>query len=215
MPSLKLKRQALHGAFWSFAERFGQQGVQFFVSILLARVLDPKDFGLVAILAIFRALGQTCVDSGFSQALIWKQNLTLRDESTVFWFNLAMAGLMAVAFNFSAPWIATFFREPILVPMARVFALLLVVDSLGNVQNALLQKELAFQRRMLATLVSVLVSGAIGIGMAINGFGVWSLVGLSVSGSVSRVMMLWAVRRWLPLFNHLHTQIQICTSQHF
>jgi len=86
-----LKQQSLQSAFWSFVERFGQQGIQFAVSIVLARLLTPTAFGIVGMLTLFRAVAQTFIDSGFSQALIWKQDATRRDESTVFWFNVAAA----------------------------------------------------------------------------------------------------------------------------
>jgi O-antigen/teichoic acid export membrane protein len=195
-----LKKQALHGAFWSFAERFGQQGIQFVVSIILARLLTPAAFGIVGMLTIFFALAHAFIDSGFSQALIWKQDTTRRDESTVFWFNVAIAIGMALLLALCAPWISLFFREPLLTPMVRVMAGILIIDSLGNVQNAQLQKNLQFGKRMIAMLVSIVVSGIVGLGMALKGYGVWSLVGLQVSASISRVGMLWFVGKWSPLF---------------
>ncbi len=196
MPSLK--KQAVHGAFWSFTERFGQQGIQFAVSIVLARLLAPKDFGVLGMLVVFIALAQSVIDSGFGQALIQRQNATHTDESTVFWFNLASGLVMASALFLAAPWIAAFYDTPLLVPITRVFSLNLIINSFGIVQNALLTKELAFKKRMKASIASLVASGMVGISMAWLGFGVWSLVGQQLTANMVRTAGLWMVHPWRP-----------------
>jgi len=198
--SSSLKKQALHGAFWSFTERFGQQGVQFFIAIILARLLEPKDFGVLGMLALFVALAQSVVDSGFGTALIQKQDATHTDESTVFWFNLVVGLVMAGALFFAAPLIAGFYNVPLLKPITRVFSLNLIISSFGIVQDALLIKELAFKRRMKAALVSVVVSGLVGIFMAFRGFGVWALVAQGLVMNGVRTAGLWVVHPWRPAF---------------
>jgi len=199
--SSSLKKQALHGAFWSFTERFGQQGIQFVVSIIIARLLEPRDFGILGMLALFMALAQSVIDSGFGQALIQKQDADHTDESTIFWFNLmtgvAMAGILFMA----APWIAAFYDTPLLQPITRVFCLNLVINSFSIVQNALLMKELAFKQRMIPVLSSILVSGVVGVTLAWMGFGVWSLVLQGLVGNIVRTAGLWMVHSWRPSFS--------------
>lgn len=195
-----LKKQALHGAFWSFTERFGQQGVQFFISIILARLLEPEDFGVLGMIMIFSALAQSVVDSGFGMALIHKQDADHTDESTVFWFNLLAGLVMAGTLFFAAPWIAGFYNVPLLKPITQVFSLNLIINSFGIVQNSLLIKELAFKKRMKPILASVFISGLVGIFMAFHGFGIWSLVvqGLVMNGV--KTLGLWVVHPWRPAF---------------
>jgi len=193
-----LKKQAVHGAFWSFAERFGQQGIQFVVSIVLARLLAPKDFGVLGMLVVFIALAQSVIDSGFGQALIQKQDADRTDESTVFWFNLFSGAVMAGLLFTAAPWIAAFYDTPLLVPITRVFSLNLIINSFGIVQNALLTKELAFKKRMKASIASLVVSGLVGVFMAWCGFGVWSLVAQQLTANFVRTVGLWVVHPWRP-----------------
>lgn len=195
-----LKKQAISGAFWSFAERFGQQGIQFVVSIVLARLLAPKDFGVLGMLTIFIALAQSVIDSGFGQALIQKQDADRTDESTVFWFNLASGAAMAAVLFFAAPWIAVFYDTPLLRPVTQLFSLNLIINSFGIVQNALLTKELAFKKRMKASMASLIVSGLVGVFMAWRGFGVWSLVGQQLTANLIRTAGLWMVHPWRPQF---------------
>ncbi|VGO21028.1 Teichuronic acid biosynthesis protein TuaB [Pontiella sulfatireligans] len=198
MPSLG--KQALHGAFWSFAERFGQQGIQFVIGIVLARLLEPKDFGVLGMIMIFFALAESVVDSGFGQALIQKQDASRTDESTIFWFNLLLGLFMAGALFLAAPWISSFYGLPLLKLVTQAYALNLLINSFGIVQNALLIKDLAFKRRMVAVLASMLISGLVGIFLAIQGFGVWALVVQSLVMNATRTVGLWMVHSWRPLF---------------
>ena len=161
--SSSLKKQAVHGAFWSFVERFGQQGVQFFIAIVLARLLEPKDFGVLGMIMIFTVLAQSVVDSGFGTALIQKQDADHTDESTVFWFNILAGFLMAGALFAAAPWIASFYDVPLLKPITQVYSLNLIILSFGIVQHSLLTKELLFKKRMFPVLAGTLVSGVVGI----------------------------------------------------
>lgn len=195
-----LKKAALHGAFWSFAERFGQQGVQFLIWIILARLLEPKDFGVLAMIMIFSALAQSVIESGFGMALIQKQDATHTDESTVFWFNIVVGVVMAGALYSAAPLIAEFYNTPLLTPITQVFSLNLIISSFGIVHNALLVKELAFKRRTKVVIVSAIVSGLVGIFMAFQGFGVWALIAYGLVMSGVRTAGLWMVHSWRPAF---------------
>lgn len=195
-----LKKQALHGAFWSFAERFGQQGVQFVISVILARLLEPKDFGVLGMIMIFVALAQSVIDSGFGQALIQKQAATHVDESTVFWFNIMSGLAMAAALCVAAPWIASFYDVPLLIPVTRLFSLNLIINSFGLVQNALLTKEMLFKKRMMAAMAGILASSVVGIAMAWRGYGVWSLIVQGLVMNAVYTIGLWMVHPWRPAF---------------
>jgi O-antigen/teichoic acid export membrane protein len=193
-----LKQQTLHGVSWSFTERFGQMGLQFIITVILARLLAPRDFGVLGMIMMFVALAQSVIDSGFGTALIQRQNTTQADESTVFWFNLLTGLGMAGVLFAAAPWIAAFYDTPLLKSITRVFSLTLVINSFGIVQNALLTKELAFKSRMLAGMAGLVVSGAVSLWMAWNGFGVWSLVAQGLVMNAVRTAGMWVVHPWRP-----------------
>lgn len=203
-----LKSQALHGAFWSFIERFGLLGVQFIVSVILARILTPDEFGLIAMITVFTLLAQVVVESGFGQALIQKHNTTHTDESTAFWFNLLAGCLMTLSLYLCAPLIASFYEQPQLDAITRVVAFNLIINSFGVVQNALLQKELLFRQRTVASLTGVIISGASGITLAMSGYGVWALVIQILANNLIRTLMLWIVHPWRPAFRFSMTSFK-------
>jgi O-antigen/teichoic acid export membrane protein len=197
--ALSLKSQAISGAFWSFVERFGLLGVQFIISIILARILTPAEFGLVAMITIFTLLAQQVVISGFGQALVQKKDCSHLDESTAFWFNIIVGVLMTAVLYLAAPWIARFYEESELIPITRIASFNLLINSFGVVQNALLQKELLFRKRTIASIVGITISGVISVFMALRGFGVWALVYQVLINNVIRTSMLWLVHSWRPL----------------
>ena len=147
-----LKKQAVSGVVWSTVERFSVQGVQFIVMIVMARVLSPSDYGLVGMLAVFIAVAQSLVDSGFSQALIRKQDRTKVDESTVFCFNIAVGLLLYGLLYAMSPWVARFYESPELEPLMRVVCLSVVFNSLAVVQRARLTLEIDFKTQAKASL---------------------------------------------------------------
>ncbi len=195
-----LKKRALDGAFWSVVERFSQQGVQFFTSLILARLLVPEDFGLLGMALVFTTLAQSVVNGGFGMALIQKQKTTHTDESTVFWFNLVVGFGMASVIFVAAPWIARFYNVPLLEPIVRLYSLNLIIGSLEVVQSALLIKDLAFKRRIGPTMAGGLISGVLGIAMAWQGFGVWALLAQGLAMNAVRIAGIWAVCPWRPAF---------------
>ena len=199
MPQESLKHKTLRGTVWSTIERFSVQGISFIVMILMARVLTPDDYGLVGMLAVFIAISQSLVDSGFSQALIRKQDRTEVDNSTVFFFNIAVGILLYLILFFSAPLIARFYDQPILIPLTRVIGLSVFLNSLVVVQRALLTVEIDFKTQAKASLTAAIVSGVIGITMTYTGFGVWSIVGYQLSNLAINVIMLWLLSKWRPI----------------
>ena len=171
-----LKQKTVKGVLWSTLERFSVQGIQFVVMIIMARMLTPNDYGLVGMLTVFIAVSQSLVDSGFSQALIRKQNRTETDNSTVFYFNLFVGLFLYGVLFVAAPLIADFYNEPQLISITRVIGLSVLFNSLVVVQRALLTIQIDFKTQAKAALTAAITSGTIGIWMASTGYGVWSIV---------------------------------------
>jgi teichuronic acid exporter len=195
---MSLKRTAFSAATWSFLDTFGVQGIQFVVGIVLARLLAPEDFGLIAMLAVFIAIAQVFVDSGLSSALIQKQEVTAEDENTMFYVNIAVAlaayGLLWLA----APYVAQFYKQPVLKTLLRVLSLVIIIKSFAIIQTTFLRKRLDFRSLFFRSLLSFPVSGAVGIIMAYRGFGVWSLVAQQLVASVVSVICYWVQGHWWP-----------------
>ena len=164
-----LKQKTVHGVLWSTLERFSVQGIQFVVMIVMARMLTPNDYGLVGMLAVFIAVSQSLVDSGFSQALIRKQDRTETDNSTVFYFNLVVGLVLYGILFVSAPFIANFYNEPQLIAITRVIGLSVLFNSLVVVQRALLTVKIDFKTQAKAALTAAICSGTVGIWMAYSG----------------------------------------------
>ncbi|MFZ5524816.1 MAG: MOP flippase family protein [Pseudomonadota bacterium] len=183
---------------WSALDVFMRQGVQFVVTIVLARILAPEDFGVIAMLALFIGVASIFIDSGFSSALIQRQNITRTDESTVFFFNLGMGAITALLLCAAAPWIAAFFKQPVLQNLTYAMAFSLFVGAFGSIHGILLAKELNFKTTAKVGIVSSVVAGALAIYMASQGYGVWSLAGNSVMSSIITVLLLWKWHPWRP-----------------
>lgn len=196
---INIKKDTLKGVKWTAIEKIALQGIQFVIGLILARLLTPSDFGLVGMLAIFISVSQTFVDGGFSNALIRKIDRTDTDCSTAFYFNIVIGfvcyGLLFVA----SPWVAAFFNTSILSDLLRVLSISIFVNSLAVVQVAKLTVDINFKAQARATVCSVILSGCIGIGMAYNGYGVWSLVWQTVFGAIFKCIMLWCQTKWKPM----------------
>ncbi len=196
--SKSLRSQTLHALSWSFAGTMAQRLVMFVVSIILARLLLPEQFGLIGMLTIFIAVAQTFIDSGFTSALIQKKNHDRTDECSVFYFNI-LIGLLAYAAIFvGAPFIADFYSEPLLIPLTRVIGLRLIINPFGMIQRTLLNKKLDFKSLTGAMFASSLLSGILGITMAYQGFGVWALVYQQLAAAVLQTVFFWFVNPWRP-----------------
>ena len=186
--------KVVSGVMWSTVERFSVQGIQLVLSMVIARLLLPSDYGLVAMLSVFLNISQVFVDSGFSKALIQKQNRTNEDCSTVFYFNIAVSSSIYLLLFIYSPLIASFYNEPQLSQILRVSALNLIITSLSlfNIHS------LDYKRYAKITLASVLISGTCGLAMAYNGFGVWSLVFQTMLNNTMICILLWASSKWCP-----------------
>jgi O-antigen/teichoic acid export membrane protein len=194
-----LKSRTMRALAWSFIEAAGQQGVRFVIGIVLARLLFPEQFGLIGMLTIFMAVAQAFISSGFGSALIQKQDATPTDICSIFYFNIAVGLLAAGLLSAAAPWIAEFYGQPILVPLARWLSLTIVINSFGFVQNVILTKQIDFKRLTKVSLFGSILSGLIGVAMAAAGFGVWSLVVQQISASIFQTAALWLLNDWRPV----------------
>ena len=196
MSDLSIK--TTRGMFWSLAENFGLQGIQLIISIILARLLLPEQFGLIGMLTLFIALAQSLLDSGFGSALIQKKDADHLDACSVFYFNLLIGLVLTVLLCWIAPWIAQFYKEPILTPLTRFLSLSIIINAFGLVPSTMLNKYLDFKGLLIVSLISVVISGVVGISLALKGLGVWSLAVQAVLNTFIRAILLWLVSRWRP-----------------
>lgn len=192
-------QKTLNGVIWSGIERFSVQGIQFILSFVIARRLMPSDYGLVAMLSIFMAIAQTFIDSGFSNALIQKQNRTNKDYSTVFYFNIIVAVILYGLLVGCASPIATFYHEPLLKNIIVWVGLNLIINSFATVQRAKLTIELNFKIQAYISLIAVILSGSAAVYMAYNDYGVWTLVYQSLLTNLINTILLWIFAHWSPL----------------
>lgn len=194
----ELKERTSKALFYSFLESIVFRTVQFIIGIILARLLFPEHFGLIGMLAIFMAVAQLFINSGFGSALIQKREATMEDACSVFYFNILVGLLMAAILCAAAPWIASFYNQPILTPIIRALSLILVINSFGMIQTTLLTKNIDFKTQTKISLTASILSGIIGVSLAFLNFGVWSLVAQQVSSSVFRTALLWMFNIWRP-----------------
>jgi len=200
MNSKNLKEKTIKGFKWNLFDNVGRSGGQFAIGVILTRLLSPSDFGLVGMLTIFIVVGNSLTNSGFGQALIQKKEATKVDFSTVFYFNVFAGTIIYLIFYFSSPLIAKFYREPQLILLTKIICLIILIDALGAIHKTYLEKNLNFKVPSIVGVLSVFISGVIGIFMAYNNFGVWSLVLYTVSRSSIATMLLWWLSKWRPLF---------------
>lgn len=195
-----LKEKTVRGVGWSAIDNVAQYAVSFIVSIVLARLLSPDDYGLIGIIAIFTAVCNSLINAGFSQALIRKTNITEDDYNTVFVANLGISVLLYIIVFLSAPLIAKFFYRPELVILTRVTTIGIIIGALGLVQQTRLTKHIDFKTQTKITLIATVVSGVVGIVMALLGCGVWSLVAQGLVSQSLRTFFLWMYNKWIPIF---------------
>lgn len=185
---------------WKFAERIASQAVSFVVSIVLARILAPSDYGAIAMVMIFVTLANVIAEGGFSSALIQKKDADKLDFSTVFYFSIAFSIVLYVTLYFAAPYISLFYGEgyEILTPVLRVIGLQVIIYAANLVQQAYVSKKMMFQKFFWSTLIGTIVSAIIGLAMAYSGYGIWALVGQQLSMAITNIIVLYLVTRKLP-----------------
>jgi O-antigen/teichoic acid export membrane protein len=192
------KNSVISNFIWRFAERCGAQIVTFIVSIVLARILAPEEYGTIALVTVFTTILQVFVDSGLGTALIQKKNADNLDFSSVFYFNLFMCLILYLAMFLCAPYIARFYDDVSLISIIRVISLTIVVSGVKGIQQAYVSRNMLFKRFFFSTIGGTLFSAVLGIIMAYAHFGVWALVAQQLSNSVIDTLILWVTVRWRP-----------------
>lgn len=198
MAEQELRNKTVKGVGWSFADSILGQGVTFVVGLLLARLISPDEYGLIGIILVFITVLDSVVDSGFSNAIIRKKDVTNDDYNTMFFTNMAISVVLFCALFFSANLIADFFGRVELVPLTQVMATIIIIHALSLTQYTMLTKRLDFKTRMKASVISSLSSACIGIVLAFYGFGVWALAWQQISRRLINTICLWILNHWLP-----------------
>jgi len=193
-----LKQKTVSALKWSAIDRFGQQIIQFFIGIILARLLSPDDYGLIGMIMIFAALSFVLVESGFGQALIRKQDATEIDYSSVFYFNIITSVLLYLLLFFCAPYIALYFNQPQLDLLGKVIFTAILFNAFYLVPYARMLKEMNFKSIAKVNLISTILSGTLGVIMAFTNFGVWSLVAQQVTFHFFRMILYQIIVKWRP-----------------
>lgn len=196
-----IKSKTRLAIYWDSISKFSNQGISFFFSIILARLLSPSDYGIIALPMVFLAVAQCFINSGFSAALIRKPVITDEDLDTAFIFNLIVGVLFYVLLFFASPLIADFYNIPILKELLRVSALSTIFTPLQSVQYVLLNRNLNYKTPAIIAIISNLTTGLVGIVLAYNGLGVWALVFQGVAGQCVSLLLIWWLISWKPSFH--------------
>jgi teichuronic acid exporter len=194
-----MRHKALSATIWTGIDTFSRQGLGFVISIILARLLTPKEFGIIGLLALFTGIASVFIESGFTSALIQKRETSPAATSTVFFFNISLALIMALLLCLGARWFAVFYQMPILEPLSYVMALNMFISAFGNVQRTLMTIELDFRTPTRINIIATIVSGVLGIYLALRGCGVWSLAWQAVLSTFINNMLTWYYRPWRPI----------------
>lgn len=190
------KNQVIQGAFWKFAERMAAQVVSLVVSIILARLLSPSEYGTISLVMVFITIANVFVNSGFGQALIQKKNADSLDFSSVFYFSLVFTGIIYVLLFFAAPPIADFYEMPILVPVLRVLSISVPIMGINSAQQAYVARKMEFRLFFYATFIGTLISAVVGIVLAYKGAGVWALVAQTLTNNIIDTIVLQITIKW-------------------
>lgn len=198
MSDKSLKKKTLGGFIWRFAERCGAQGVQFVVSIILARLLMPEAFGTISLMMVFINILSVFIDSGMGSALIQKKDADDLDFSTVFYFNLFMCSFMYLILFLCAPLIAEFYNNSELTLLVRVIGLSLLFSGVKSIQQAYVFKNMLFKNFFFSTLIGTVISAVVGITVAYKGYGVWALIFQNLTNNVIDMIIIWCLVKWRP-----------------
>lgn len=208
MTEQSLKDKTVTGVAWSGIDNVTQYGVTFVVSIVLARLLSPDDYGLLGIITIFTAVCNTLIYAGFGTALIRKKNATDEDYNTVFWVNLFTSFFLYFVIFLCSPLIADFFHRKELMALTRVSSFGIIIGALALVQQTILTKQIDFKTQTKITFIASIVSGVVGVVMALLGFGVWALVFQGLVGNTVRTSFLWGYNKWIPNLDFSYKSFQ-------
>ena len=195
---MKNSNTVVNNFLWRFAERCGAQVVTLIVSIVLARILTPSDFGTVSLVMVFTTIMQVFVDSGLGTALIQKKDADDLDFSSVFYFNFVVCLILYTGVFIAAPYIAFFYNDFSLATIIRVISLTIIISGVKGIQQSYVSRNMLFKRFFFATLGGTVFSAFLGIGMAYAGCGVWSIVAQQLSNTAIDTLILWVTVKWRP-----------------
>lgn len=198
MNSNSFKSKAISGILWKLAERTGAQAITFLLSIILARLLSPNDYGVIAILLVFITIADVFVNAGFGSALIQKKDADNMDFSSVFYFSIAFSVLVYAVIYLAAPVIASFYNMPVLKPIMQVLALRIPIAAINSVQQAYVSRNMQFKKFFYSTVSGTAASAVVGIAMAYSDYGVWALVGQYLSNAIVNTIVMFFVINWRP-----------------
>ena len=198
---MKLKEKAAKGFMWSAIQKWGRAAITAITFIVLSRLLSPEAFGLVTLASVFTDFVEIFLDQGFSAAVIQRGNLDRKHLDTAFWISILTGGLLTIGNIAASPLVAEFFHEPRLAAVLSWLSLSYIVNALSTTQLAILQRNLQFKSLARRSLAATTIGGVFGIGMALAGFGVWSLVGQNLVRGVAAAIILWRSSDWRPGFN--------------
>ena len=198
---MSLKNQAISGVFWVFINLFLTRGASFFATVFLARILSPDDFGLMGMIVIFMGIGTTLINSGLSQSLIRSNDSGDIDYSTIFYTNIGFSFLVYMLIFTIAPFIAVFYEQEVLINIIRVYCLGYIIFATSAIQTAILTKEMKFKELAQYQIPATVISILIGILLAYKGFGIWSLVWMTLVNHLVRSLVFWYKTKWTPGLN--------------
>ena len=193
-----LKNKVINGVVWKLLEKIGMQLIQFIIQIVLARLLLPSDYGIVGILTIFITISDVIIQQGFTTALIQKKIADQIDYSSVFFANIVLSIFLYALLYIGAPIISNFYNEPVLVPVTRILSLNIIIGGFSAIHYAIMQKKLEFKQSFLRGIFNVIAQGIVGIILAINGAGIWSLVFSKLAGTIVGSIILIVAVHWKP-----------------
>lgn len=195
---VSLKVRTVNGISWTLFEKFGVQGVKFVLGIILARLLEPQDFGLIGLIMVFFIISQVLVESGFAQSYIQKKQVSDDDANTVFYTNLFISILIYVILWLIAPYIAKFYDQFLLVKLIRVMGFVVILNAFSVIQIAMITRKVSFKRKSKVILIATIVSGICGVISAYYGYGVWALVTQNMVQAFLTTFGLWVTTKWKP-----------------
>ncbi|WP_282039420.1 lipopolysaccharide biosynthesis protein [Saccharicrinis aurantiacus] len=195
-----LKKKTTTAFIWDFIGRIGNQGVGFIVSIFLARLLEPEEYGLMAMINVIIGMSAVFADMGLGGSLIQRKRLHAVHYNSVFWFNTCIAATLSISLYLAAPFVARFYERPELLNITRVMSLSFIINGLATIQNTYLKKQLIFKYFVQFRIIGAVASGILGIYLAYSGYGVWALVAQTLTANSIYLILIWIVAKWKPNF---------------
>ncbi len=211
-PKPATRTKVVSNLLWRLAERIGAKAVEFVVSIVLARILDPEHYGSIALVTVIITVLQVFVDGGLANALVQKKDADQIDFSTVFFFNIAFCALVYGLLFLASPLIAHFYDDPELTPVVQVLGLTVLISGVKNVQHAYVSRHMMFRRFFYATLGGTISAAVVGLYLAYHGYGIWALVAQQVLNVAMDTVILWFTVRWRPIRAFSLTRLKVLFS---